>query len=65
MIKNINENAEKVKGELKQKATVVFKWAMAIIYLILVIHFVLKPITEFLLVCENYVRLYLLNYFFR
>lgn len=57
--------AENIDGEIKQKGKRVFELLLLAAYLVLLIRFVLKPITEFLIMCEDYVRLYILNYFFK
>lgn len=58
-----NDKAVKVKRELKQKATVVFKWVVTIIYLVLLIYFVFRPLTEFMFMVEYNIKTGLLNYF--
>ncbi len=63
MGKDINGNAEKVKGELKQTGKVVLEWAVTLIYIVLIIYFVFKPLTEFMVMVEYYIKFNIIKYF--
>jgi hypothetical protein len=64
MEQDINDKAEKVKGELKQKGKVVLEWVMIVIYLVLVIY-LFKPLTEFMSMVEYNIKLNILKYFIK
>jgi hypothetical protein len=63
MEQNITDKAEKVKGELKQKGRTVLQWVIIIIYLVLLIFFVFKPLTDFMAMVEYNIKLGILKYF--
>jgi hypothetical protein len=62
---NYNDKAEKVKEEVKRKGEEVLKWVIAVIYLILLIYFVFKPLTEFMVMVEYNIKVGILNYFIK
>jgi hypothetical protein len=64
MKQNVTDKAEKIKGELKHKGWVVFEWIVAIVYFVLLIYFVFRPLTEFLFMVEYNIKVGILNYFF-
>lgn len=65
MKQEISGKAEKVKVDMKQKGEVVFKWLLTVIYFILLIYFVLKPLTEFMLMVEYNIKIGILKYFIK
>ncbi len=65
MDQDINDKAEKVKGELKQKGKVVLEWVLTVTYLLLAIYLVFKPLTEFAIMIEYYIKFNIINYFFK
>ena len=65
MEQKINHKAEKLKGELKQKSRILLEWVLVITYLFLLIYFVFKPLTEFMLMVEYNIKLGILKYFIR
>jgi hypothetical protein len=64
MKQSINEKAEKVKAEVKQKGEEVLKWVLTVIYSALVIYFVFKPLTEFMVMLDYYIKVNIIKYFF-
>ncbi len=64
MEQEITDKAEKVKGEPKQKGMIVLEWVFILIYLVLLIHFVFKPLTEFMFMVEYNFKLSILKYLF-
>lgn len=64
MEQEITDNAEKVKEEPKQKGMIVLEWVFILIYLVLLIHFVFKPLTEFMFMVEYNFKLSILKYLF-
>lgn len=65
MKQNYNDKAEKVKEEVKRKGEEVLKWVIAVIYLILLIYFVFRPLTEFMVMVEYNIKVGILNYFIK
>jgi len=65
MKQEINGKAEKVKVGLKQKGEVVLGWLLTVTYLILLIYFVFKPLTEFMWMVEYNIKIGILNYFIK
>jgi hypothetical protein len=65
MKQNINDKAEKVKVEVKQEGKEVLKWAITVIYIVLVIYFVFKPLTEFIVMIDYYIKFNIINFFFK
>jgi len=65
MGQDINDKAEKVKEERSQKGRVVLEWLLTLIYFVLLIYFVFKPLTDFILMVEYNIKMGLLNYFFK
>jgi hypothetical protein len=65
MKQTINTKAEKVKGEIKQKGRTVLQWVIIIIYFVLLIFFVFKPLTDFLWMIEYNIKIGILGYFAR
>jgi len=63
MEQGMNDKAEKVKGELKSKGKIVLEWVLITIYLVLLIYFVFKPLTEFMSMVEYNIKLGILKYF--
>ena len=63
MEQEITGKAEKVKGEIKQKGRTVLQWVLIMIYLVLLIYFVFKPLTEFMAMVEYNIKLGILKYF--
>jgi hypothetical protein len=63
MEQNITDKAAKVKGELKQKGRTVLQWVIIIIYLVLLIFFVFKPLTDFMAMVEYNIKIGILKYF--
>jgi Mlc titration factor MtfA (ptsG expression regulator) len=61
----ITKKAEKVKGEAKQKGKVVLKWILIATYSVLVIYFVFKPLTEFVVMLDYYIKSNIVNYFIK
>jgi hypothetical protein len=61
---NYNDKAEKVKGEVKRKGEEVLKWVLTVIYSVLVIYFVFKPLTEFMVMLDFYIKVNIIEYFF-
>lgn len=57
----ITDKAEREKKELKQKAMLVLGRILTIIFFVIEIYFVFKPLMDFLLMCENYIRSYIIN----
>jgi hypothetical protein len=60
-----NDKAEKVKEEVKQKGGEVLKWVITLIYFVLLIYFVFKPLTEFMWMVEYNIKIGILNYFIK
>jgi len=65
MNQEINSKAEKLKGDLKQKARTALQWVLIIIYLVLLIFFVFKPLTDFLSMVEYTIKIGIVNYFIK
>jgi hypothetical protein len=65
MEQGINNKAEKVKGELKQKSKVVLEWVLTVTYFVLVIYLLFKPLTEFAIMIEYYIKFNIINYFIK
>ena len=65
MKQTINAKAEKAKGEIKQKGRTVLQWVIIIIYFVLLIFFVFKPLTDFLSMVEYTIKIGILNYFIK
>lgn len=65
MGQEVNDKAEKLKGDLKQKARTVLQWVVIMIYLLLLIFFVFKPLTDFLSMVEYTIKIGILNYFIK
>jgi hypothetical protein len=65
MEQEITDKAEKVRGELKQKGKIVLGWILTITYSVFVIYFVFKPLTEFVVMLEYYIKFNIINYFIR
>jgi hypothetical protein len=63
MEQEIIAKSENVKGEPKQKGRIVLEWVFIIIYLVLLIFFVFKPLMEFMLMIEYEMKLTILKYF--
>ena len=62
MEQTTRDKAEKVKVVLKQKGEVVLKWLLTAAYLIILIFFVLKPLTDFFLMIEYYIKVNIIKY---
>lgn len=60
-----NDQAEKVKVEAKQKGEKALKWLITVIYLVLLIYFVLVPLTEFMAMVEYNIKVGILKYFIK
>jgi hypothetical protein len=65
MAQDINDKAEKVKGELKQKGKVVLEWVLTVTYLVLAIYLVFEPLTEFAMMIDYYIKFNIINYFIK
>jgi hypothetical protein len=65
MEQEINDKAEKAAGVPKQKVMVFFQWVVTVIYLVLLIYFVFRPLTEFMVMVEYNIKVGILNYFFK
>jgi hypothetical protein len=63
MEQEINGKADKAKGQVKQKGWVVFQWVLTVIYLVLLIYFVFRPLTEFMFMVEYNIKFGILKYF--
>jgi hypothetical protein len=61
-IKMEQEKSEKEK--IIQKAGTVFSWLTAAAYMVIIIYFVLKPLTKFLATIEYYIKFNIIKYFF-
>ena len=65
MKQNINDKAEKVKGEVKRKGEKTLKWVITVIYLVLLIYFVFRPLVDFMAMVEYTIKLGILEYFLK
>jgi len=63
MEQEITDKAEKVKAEIKQKGRTVLQWVLIMIYFVLLIYFVFKPLTDFMAMVEYNIKLGILKYF--
>ncbi len=64
MKQNFDGKAENVKLVLKKIAEKIFKISLTAIYLIILIHFVLKPLIEFFVMLEHYIYANIMKYLF-
>lgn len=62
MAQDINYKAEKVNGKHKQKVKVAFDVLLTVVYLVLVIYLVFKPLTEFAVMIDYYIMSNIMNY---
>lgn len=61
---NIQNKDDKVKAFIKQNGEEVLKWLLTAIYLVLLIYFALKPLTEFFMMIEYYLKVNIINFYF-
>lgn len=65
MEQKVIDKPEKEKGEPKQKARIILEWVFIIIYLVLLIYFVFRPLMDFMLMVEYNFKLSILKYLFK
>lgn len=65
MKQDINNKTAKVKANVKQKGKVFLGWILTITYTVIVIYFVFKPLTEFVVRLDYYITFNLVNYFLK
>lgn len=65
MEKVINKKNKTERIIFKQNTILIFGKLLTTIFIVFTFLFFINPITEFLLMCENYLKLNILNYFFR
>lgn len=63
MEQEINDKTEKAKEEIRQKGWAVLQWVVTIIYFVLLIYFVFRPLTEFMFMIEYNIKAGLVKYF--
>ena len=63
MEQDIHNKAEKVNREPKQKGKIVLKWALTLTYLVLLIYFVFKPLTDFVAMIDYSIKSGIIKFF--